>query len=101
MTTTPLCDLMRSLPIVQAMKHRRDFQTAATVETSLSLLEVGMSYARSGQLAARWDRAIRVADGRVLWCFESDEDAKQFMRHFGGVSRGTITMPDWQRENHV
>lgn len=101
MTTNPLRHRLISLPIVQAMNHRRDFQTATTVETSLPILEIGTSYADSGQLAARWDRAIRVADERILWRFESDEDAILFMCRFDGVSRGTIAMPDWQRENYI
>lgn len=83
------------------MKHRRDFETAATVETGLSVLEIGSSYADSDQLGARWDRAIRASDERVLWCFESEEEAVQFICRFGGVSRGRISMPDWQRENYV
>ena len=94
-------ELLSSLPIVQAMRHRRDFQATATIETCLSMLEIGSSYADSGQLSARWDRAIRVTDGRVLWCFETEEDAALFICRFGGVPRGAATMRDWQRENYA
>ena len=101
MKSNSVSELLSSLPILQAMKHRLNFQTAATVETSLSMLEIGTSYADSGQLAARWDRAIRIVDERILWCFETDEDAALFICRFGGVPRGKITMRDWQRENYT
>ena len=69
-----LPDFMRRFnarPSIQLMRQTTNFPTNATVETDLSLLQAGSSYALSGQLQARWYRSIRAEDSRALWLFES------------------------------
>lgn len=73
-----------------------DFPVAATVETDLTDHDVAFAYAASGQLQARWCRSVRMRDERVLWLFEHEEDAVQFICRIGGEPRGLISVSQWQ-----
>ena len=97
MTRPAFLELFNKRPEIQKMREVADFPFEVTVETHLSLLEIGHSYA-SDQLQARWYRSIRATDERVLWLFESEEDAIQFACKFGGHLRGPVSISAWQRQ---
>jgi hypothetical protein len=98
MTRPAFLELFNKRPEIQKMREANEFPVGVTVETNLSLLEIGHSYASSGKLQERWFRSIRATDERALWLFESEEDAIQFACKFGGHLRGQISISAWQRQ---
>ena len=98
MTRPAFLEFFDQRPEIQKMREATEFPFEATVESDLNLLEIGHSYLSSGQLQERWYRSIRATDERVLWLFESEEDAIQFVFMFGGLLRGSISISEWQRE---
>lgn len=83
-------------PDIQAMIKPANFTVAATVETSVSLLDAGSAYNLSDNLEGRWFRSIRARDGRVLWLFESVDDAILFGLKFAGLLGSSISVAEWQ-----
>jgi hypothetical protein len=85
-----------SKPHIQALLED-NFTPEAAVETSLEVLDEGMSFAMSWLLAGRWFRAIRARDHRILWCFEVEDDALLFHCRFGGRISAVVSCAEWQR----
>lgn len=83
---------------MQAHCVRYTFTPTATVETELSVLDCGFEYADSGELRGRASRSVRTDDERILWLFEYEEDAILFACKIGGIIRGPVNVPHWQRQ---
>lgn len=100
MENTSFIERLSSSAKVRALLDRINFPISATVETDADLRDEGLAYISSGEMQSRCYRSIRGRDWKVLWLFESEEDAARFERRFGGeASNGTVDRSAWQREH--